>query len=351
MSKSDTRQLKGLAILMMLWLHLFSDEETVRQCSYWLTYINGMPLAYSLTRLASCCVPIYIFLGGYGLAATYQTSPAHRLYGGRRALALMANFWLIFLLFVPLGCMVNPSRYPGDALTFMLNITAVGYNYNGAWWFLLPYVLLTLTASFFISRCQHSSRHHDILLVSVLAVVHAGVYLLKTALPLSDTWPVPGVLTLLNYVSMLLLFTLGILAVKYRWLSSEGGWWRRVANRKLAALCLVILCLVKMLLGSSSLLNVPFVLLLIPLLLEVRGKRLEVRGKRKGLAAVLEFLGLHSCNMWLIHYFFYYMFGYLIYQLRYPLLMFLVLTAASLLCSMILRPLFEPIRKKIRNRE
>ena len=343
MTKSDTRQLKGLAILMMLWLHLFSDEETVRQCDYWLSYFNGMPLVYSLTRLASCCVPIYIFLGGYGLAATYQTSPDHRVHGGRRALALMANFWLVFLLFIPLGCLVNPARYPGDILTFVLNATAIGYNYNGAWWFLLPYVLLTLTASFFIGYCQHSRRNRDILLVSVLAVVHVGVYLLKSALPLSDTWPVPGVLTLLHYVSMLLLFTLGILAVKYR-----GEWWpeggeRQTANGKLAALCLVVLCLAKMFLGSSSLLNVPFVLLLIPLLLSLRWP--------EWLHRTLEFLGLHSCNMWLIHYFFYYMFGHLIYQLRYPLVMFVVLTAVSLLCSMMLRPLFEPIRKKIRNKE
>lgn len=340
MTKSDTRQLKGLAILMMLWLHLFSNEETAGHLSYWLSYINGLPLAYSLTRLASCCVPIYIFLGGYGLAATYQTAPAHQLHVGRRALALMANYWLVFLIFIPIGCLVNPDRYPGDWPTFLLNVTAIIYSYNGAWWFLLPYILLTLTAPYFISRSQRSSRSQDVVMIAVLAFVNVGVYMLKSALPLSDTWPFPGVLTMLHYVSMLLLFILGILAVKYQgeWRLVSGE--RLTANRKLAALCLVVLCLVKMLLGSSSLLNVPFVVLLIPLLLALKWPR--------WLHRMLEFLGLHSTNMWLIHYFFYYMWGDLIYTLRYPVLIFAVLTLASLGCSLLLRPLFEPLRKRIR---
>lgn len=334
MTKSDTRQLKGLAILMMLWLHLFSDEETVYQCSYELTYFNGLPLVYCLTRLASCCVPIYIFLGGYGLAATYQTTPGHRLHGGRRALALMANFWLIFLIFIPIGCMVNPDLYPGSWQTLLLNATAVDYSYNGAWWFLLPYVLLTLTAQFFMAHYEQSSRRQDIVMIGVLAFVHVGIYLLKSMLP-EGHWLLTYGSWLLNYLSMLLLFTLGILAVKYR--GSLSLW--RGHNMRLL-LFLIALCLVKMLLGSSSLLNVPFVLLLLPLLLSHQWPQ--------WLRRTLEFLGLHSTNMWLIHYFFYYIFGNLIYDLRYPVVIFLVLTLTSLACSMVLRPLFEPLRKRIR---
>ena len=347
MTKSDTRQLKGLAILMMLWLHLFSDEETVYQCSYGLTYFNGLPLVYCLTRLASCCVPIYIFLGGYGLAATYQTTPDHRLHGGRRALALMANFWLIFLIFIPIGCMVNPDLYPGSWQTLLLNATAVDYSYNGAWWFLLPYVLLTLTAQFFMAHYEQSSRRQDIVMIGVLAFVHVGIYLLKSMLP-EGHWLLTYGSWLLNYLSMLLLFTLGILASRGRH-QGDGSrcvmapLYRRtvpIAQQSALACLLIVLCLIKMLLGSSSLLNVPFVLLLLPLLLSLQWPQ--------WLRRTLEFLGLHSTNMWLIHYFFYYILGNLIYDLRYPVVIFLVLTLTSLACSMVLRPLFEPLRKRIR---
>ena len=72
MLKEDTLFLKGIAISMMLWLHLFSNIEIIEECEHSLLFLNGKPLVYVLTKIASCCVPLYIFLGGYGLAKTYQ---------------------------------------------------------------------------------------------------------------------------------------------------------------------------------------------------------------------------------------------------------------------------------------
>ena len=337
MTKSDTRQLKGLAILMMLWLHLFSNEETVQQLDYWLMYVNGQPLVYSLTRIASACVPIYIFLGGYGLAATWKADS--RLQGGRRALALMANFWLVFLVFVPLGCYVNPERYPGDGLTLLLNATAVSYSYNGAWWFLLPYVLTTLSAAYIIRHSMEGSKRQNAAWACGLGVLYIAVYLLTTLITITDVWPFPGVLTLLNFLSILFLFGMGVLAVKY-------GWIRRLTSRLACrpqweiAGWLLLLCLLKMLAGASSLLGVPFILLFIPLLLVLRWPQ--------WLHGTLAFLGRHSTNIWLIHYFYYYIWGNQIYALRYPIVIFLCLVVASLACSMVLRPVFKPLRKRIR---
>ena len=339
MTKSDTRQLKGLAILMMLWLHLFSDLKTVWTLDYWLGFMNGLPLVYSLTRLASACVPIYIFLGGYGLAATFLTADGHRLQAGRRALMLMVNFWLVFVIFVPIGCWVNPLRYPGDGWTLLLNAIAVRHSYNGAWWFLLPYVLLTLTSPYVIRRIMEGSRRTNTLWMSALAVIHVAVYLVQAFTNVTDAWPLPGVSVLLNTLSMLFLFGMGVMAVKYDWMDRLR---QRLSSSPQGALVLVlvVLCLVKMALGGSSLLNVPFILLLIPLLTAVRWPQ--------WVHSALAFLGRHSTNMWLIHFFFYYIFGMLIYELRYPLLMFLVLTIVSLGCSLLLQPVVERLRKRIR---
>ncbi len=339
MTRDETRQLKGLAILMMLWLHLFSDEEVVSQCHYWLIYVNGLPLAYTLTRVASCCVAIYIFLGGYGLAATYQDN--RQLQGFRRALSLMVNFWIIFLIFVPLGCLVNPDRFPGDGLTFLLNITAIGYSYNGAWWFLLPYVLLTLSAHFFISRSMAASRWMNSLWIGLLAVVYVAIYLVKSNIYITDVIPMPGVSTLLNFLSMLFLFELGVMAVKYQWISRLR---QRLESWSFLEIvfALVVLCAVKMVIGASSLLNVPFILLFIPLLLALRWPPY--------VSHWMEYLGKHSTNMWLIHFFYYFIFGYLIYQLRYPLLIFVCLTVVSVACSYLVQALFVPLRKRIRGK-
>ena len=99
--------------------------------------------------------------------------------------------------------------------------------------------------------------------------------------------------------------------------------------------------MVKMLLGGSALLNLPFVLLLLPLLLSIR---MPAR-----LTAVLAYFGSHSTNLWLTHYFFaFYLFGPVIYRLSYPLLIFAALVGVSLFASYVVRWLYAPLRRRIR---
>ena len=151
MTKDETQQLKGFAILLMLWLHLFSDTDLGPLTHCLLPFFGGKPLAFAFSRIAAACVPIYIFLGGYGLTCVYRQRQGS-MHNARRALSLMANFWMVFLLFVPLACITNPLLYPGSLLTLLLNVVAIDYSYNGAWWFLLPYVVLTLGAAPLIRR-------------------------------------------------------------------------------------------------------------------------------------------------------------------------------------------------------
>ena len=70
MSKQETQIIKGIALLMMLWLHLFSNVEQTQTCTN-LIYIDGLPLASILAR---ACPPVgfFIFWGGYGLYYTYR---------------------------------------------------------------------------------------------------------------------------------------------------------------------------------------------------------------------------------------------------------------------------------------
>ncbi len=82
-------QLKGIAILLMLWLHLFSDEKLTATCVNTIWFWNGMPLAVVLKKICSICVQMYIFLGGYGLAKTYENGLSAGKYigGGKKSQA------------------------------------------------------------------------------------------------------------------------------------------------------------------------------------------------------------------------------------------------------------------------
>jgi hypothetical protein len=339
MRKEDTQVLKGIAILMMLWLHLFADLDWVEQCRWLLPYFNGKPLIHTLTRIASSCVPIYIFLGGYGLACVWQQAPLHHMGTPRRALALMTNFWVVCLLFIPLGCIINPTRFPESITTLLLNLTGISYSYNGAWWFLLPYVLLTLCSPLLIRRIMGNHLRTDLLMLVPLFIIHVGAYIAAENMRIPDASPLHAAFPACNFLFMLFFFSVGVLFVKY------GIFQRIVPNVKRLGktrmfLLMILLC-VKMFLGNTSLLNLPFVLLLLPLLLSL--------DLPHSITATLQFFGRHSTNMWLTHFFFaYYIFGGEIYRLQYPLLIFAALVAVSLLSSYIVQAIFTPLRHLIR---
>lgn len=69
-SRTETDILKGVAIIMMLWLHLFLKESDIGNYSD-LHFANGLSLSYYLTRL---CTPVsfFLILSGYGLAYLYN---------------------------------------------------------------------------------------------------------------------------------------------------------------------------------------------------------------------------------------------------------------------------------------
>ena len=72
MTKDDTQMLKGVAILLMLWLHLFNRIENVDLCHN-LVSLHGKPLAHFL---AGCADPVafFLFLSGYGLYKSYSAT-------------------------------------------------------------------------------------------------------------------------------------------------------------------------------------------------------------------------------------------------------------------------------------
>lgn len=313
---------------MMLWLHLFSNLEIVEKCRWLLLYLNDKPLVYSITRIASSCVPIYIFLGGYGLACVWQQNSDHQMNVARRALALMVNFWLVCALFIPLGCIFNPSRYPESMTVLLLNITGISNSYNGAWWFLLPYVILTLFSPRLIRFLMETNWRSNILTLILLLICHVMSYVATDNLHILHSSPLYLIITILNFLFMLFFFSVGVLFVKFNILEHLCKRLKPMGN--MCWFLLLLMLSIKMLLGNSSLINLPFVLFLIPLLLSVHLPR--------KLEKLLAFFGNHSTNMWLTHYFFsYYVFELYIYRLQYPLLIFVTLIFLSLGSSYIIQ--------------
>ncbi|WP_077360400.1 hypothetical protein [Fictibacillus arsenicus] len=64
LSKQDTKVLKGIAILLMVLLHLFARKD-VNGLYETVPIINGIPLVYYIGLMGDSCRPIYLFVTGY----------------------------------------------------------------------------------------------------------------------------------------------------------------------------------------------------------------------------------------------------------------------------------------------
>jgi hypothetical protein len=145
-SLQKSNQLKSIAILMMLCLHLFNRDY--RGLFIPILFIGAQPLTYYISLFSDSCVPIFLFISGYGLYFNYQKDK-HTMVksNGIRLFKLYINYWLVVLLFaVLLGFLVGKVGYPGTFKKFFLNFLGIENSYNGAWCFFFTYILLTLSA-------------------------------------------------------------------------------------------------------------------------------------------------------------------------------------------------------------
>lgn len=143
--------MKGIALLFMLFYHLFYRPDRIALCDPWIV-IDGKPLAMII---AQCLNPIFffMFLSGYGLYINYsKVNPDYQKKNVIRVGKLYLKYWLILLFFVPLGAfVVGPDIYPGSFVKILSNLLPIESNsssnvfmYYGASWFLLPWAVLVL---------------------------------------------------------------------------------------------------------------------------------------------------------------------------------------------------------------
>lgn len=329
MTRQQSQMMKGVAILLMIFLHLFNQEANVDLCHN-LLFIDGTPLVYILSRAANP-VAFFLILGGYGLYKVYEKGDRHRW---SRLVKLMIHYWIILLIFIVVGHFIYPSHYPGSLTKILSNVTGYHTTYNGEMWFLLPYVILSACAKplfTFLKRFRAS------MVVIVTLAIHLGTsYCISrygTSFLFSNYWAYDSLLVL----HLLFNFCLGAMAARNNFferllvVAKKSGYINILACGGVIAL-VVISCIFKY--------NFFYAFGVIVCLLCVKLPR--------WMKTTLVRLGDQSMNMWMIHsWFCYYLFHDFIYSFSYPLLIFIILTGISYACSVLVNKIALPIERII----
>lgn len=331
MNKNDTLIIKGIAILMMLWLHLFYHLPFAEQATN-LILINGHPLSYLLCN-AVYPVPFYLFIGGYGM---YQVNRAVDRNKWRRVIGLYINHTCNLLTFLMLYIYIYNIDFPSISTLFYC---LIGYKYtlNVELWFLLPYCVLTLSSSFIFKKLERYSPLHIII---VFLIIHLGTsYIIsRHGSFFYDRMYLYNPLLVLHISFD---FILGAMCARmnvFGQLKSKVSQNVFLSKHIIPITVLTLLTLV--VIQCIFKYNYFYAFLFIACVV--------ICPRPMWLDRILTEFGNKSTGMWMIHsWWFRYIFHDFIYNFKYPICIWLALVICSYICAVIMSKVTSPLIKSI----
>lgn len=332
LSINETTMAKGVAILFMLFLHLFAKDNLQDNYDN-LIFLFNKPVIYYVAVFCSCCVPIYFFLSGYALYLKFENTGKWRKFG---LLKLMINYWIVLLLTCLVGYYFGfRNQIPGSLTKFAFNIIATGPRYSGAWWFIQTYaVIVLLSPLIFKMVIKFNSL--------ILFVISGIIYFISFIADARGLFKFENNIveefrtTFLLFGTSQFSFVLGALFYKNRIFSKLI---KREKNTTIKNIVFLLSIIILILLSGLTeqyiirpLSGVLFLCLFYNLKISPYLKK------------ALLLLGKHSTNIWLTHMLIYATFlPAVVFFSRIPIVVFIWLVILSLCVSMIINILYHPI--------
>lgn len=370
LSRQQTTQVKGIAVIFLVMHHClpFSTRQPYGlELKSMLPFgFGGLPLYEQFGHFGKICVPLFLFLGGYGLFASKVKRTGEDvsiLYGfSKTTIRLFTALWKVFVFFIPIGLIFfhAPGQYCEEhyvwnafsdrsAFAFFSNFFAWSTSYNGEWWFFKYYLFCVFLGYVFIEMFQHRKNFYtEVFAVIIWEIVSAhvfpffGAHLESYGLsgnPLFEQLFAYNTEKFWNS-SMLLM---GVVFAKY----DIFGTWRNLLKERLFVekKILSVLGLISVFILRMSVLRYGMDLILVPFFAFCVIVFFE---DFKYLSKGAQFVGKHSTNIWLVHTFYCYYFvttAKIVYATRNPLVSVLTLMAMCLVTSVLLELFWKWIGK------
>lgn len=341
-TKQQMTMTKGIAILLMLLLHLFCTKDYLGLFEPWIV-INEVPLVYYFALFGDCCVAIYCFCSGYGLMVGYiDHEVGYQKRNIIRIAKLYLNFWIIFLIFV-IGCSLlfgKADFYLSDVKMVLLAFLGLDTEfYNGAWWFLTIYILLCLVSPW-LNRLV--LKYSSWLVVVGSLVIYFVAYLQRfKSIIMFDIEVLDWAMSQLAYFGTSLFpFLVGSIFARHQLYSRMVQVVGNIRGKNIICMSIIVLMIIAH--GVVQTLFVaPFIGIVFVCLF-------NLMNKPKWFNAGMTYIGRHSTNLWLIHMFFYLVyFRELVFLPKFPLLIFVWLVVLCLLASSLINRIYFPLNERL----
>lgn len=336
-TKYDSQMAKGIAIIGMVMLHLFCRLGELPYSP--LIWLGDIPLVYYLGLLGDMCVPIFCFCSGYAhylLSEEFAKEYKNRI--PKKLLRFICNYWLVVVLFSTVGLILGKQDIiPKSLSEFLGNIFLYNMSYNGAWWFVLTYIILLLLSPILIKLTQ---KVNALFLIASSSLLYFVAYILRFNVEIDLNNPVlDWILSQCILVgTSQFTYVIGLFCRKYRVISKI----HQIQAKHIFTLTGAAILLGHCVIQSAFL--APFTALAVLSILILF--RLPT-----GIKNSLIFLGKHSTNIWLIHMFFYTeLFDGLVFAAKYPLLIIVFMFFICIMVSMFINIIYAFICKWMADR-
>ncbi|MBL1385761.1 MAG: acyltransferase family protein [Colwellia sp.] len=312
--KHQSSFLKGIAILLMLYHHLFAFPDRVIVID--LTLTNSAVESY-IASFGKICVYMFLFLTGYGFS---RVGKATTVYFRNKIFGFYKSYWLVFILFLIFNAFLNSNlNLSFDGLLF-LNFLGLRADYNTEWWFIEPYIFIVMCMPLIVQLKNKP------LLLSFISLSFFGISILLMKFDFS-TW---------EFNIQLALFLQPLVVIGF----IAGRGFKNIARffhdyrLYLIVTGLIVLPFVAKPLGG--LLLIPYTPLFIFIIIS------SYSIIPSGVRYAVSFFGQHSMYMWLTHTFFcYYFFQGFIYSFEYNSVIYAVLILLSLTTSYVISVIYK----------
>ncbi|MCQ2406999.1 MAG: acyltransferase [Oscillospiraceae bacterium] len=348
-SRDDTKALKGLAALMMLFHHLvgFTDRyppDFEGFQTLWRGFAERGLLS-TLAGFCNNCVSIFFFLGGYGMYLLWKDKRFHL---GKQIKRLYLAYWRVFVLIIPVAliffrrsldqapvlcCIYNISDARQMFLTLLANFTGINSTLNYEWWFFKSYLcMMPMGVLFCLAMKKTNHPAADFLIVCMIDFVRRAVFT-----NIGNTTLFAGAQNHFFFSVFLIpdiratMLYLGIVFAKHDLLVRMKNIFIRLRFSPVYGLAVIV-----GIFYMRSFLTAEFIdIIYVPLFIAAASVILDSIPLLKEGAV---FFGQHSTNFWLLHTFFCYYFyetTRIVYSTRSPLMDWLILLAFTLGASLL----------------
>lgn len=347
LNKQKTKAVYGVAVLMMIYHHLFCLPNRLDYNYIPILYINGINIEQILAWFCKICVAMYAFITGYGLIKISnkykKNNPIGRIVNCykiiiKQAVKFFSKFWLVCLFFLTIGFTILGNKF--EIEEFIYNIIGINNSYNQEWWYIFQYLKMLLIfpiIDFLLEEIfQKNNKKRKLIFITIQII--CCIFIAKNQK--ISTFA----LVLYEFLGpYTLVFLVGNIFAKLDiFLKIKKAIDKRHFSRKLFAIILLQIVIYGRIKSTVSELDmkydyifVPFFILAIELLVNEKGK----------IGKTLISFGKRSTYIWLLHTFFcYYYFKEYILMAKYSILIYLVVTLLSYISALIIDKVYRILK-------